>query len=170
MNERGIEDELVVVNALIQDDEAESLDKQFATTQTRLARGHIEICRLPQHVLAALRGMRQHIVKRLGAVTAGDDHRQPKFLAERFQAALAEGLEVVHRLLRRCVLDAVLHCRGALGELAEREVWRKIIVLHTRSFFSELLLLTISVRPLELCYPGCVFPLISGAKVQLNGC
>ena len=113
---------LVVVNALIQDDEAESLDKQFATTQTRLARGHIEICRLPQHVLAALRGMRQHTVKRLGAVTAGDDHRQSKCLAKRFQAVLAEGFEVVHLFGRRLVLDAVLHCRGALGELVQAEV------------------------------------------------
>ena len=32
VNERGIEDELVVVNALIQDDEAESLDEQFPTS------------------------------------------------------------------------------------------------------------------------------------------
>ena len=135
VDERGINDALVKSNGIIRDDEAESLDKQFATTQTRLARGHIEIRRLPQHMLAALRGMRQHAVKCLGAVTAGDDHRQPKRLAERFQAALAEGPEIVHRLLWRSVVNPVFAGRGALGKLADTEVWRKKIVLHTRSFF-----------------------------------
>ena len=146
MNERGIEDELVVVNALIQDDEAESLDKQFATSRFYWVQGsrfkvqilglrHIKVSCLPQHVLAALRGMRQHTVKRLGAVTTGNDHRQTKCLAERFQAALAEHLEVVHRLLRRSVVNPVLAGSGALGKLADAEVWRKKIVLHTRYFF-----------------------------------
>ena len=122
MNERGIEDELVVVNALIQDDEAESLDKQFATTQTRLARCYIEICRLPQHVLAALRAVSQLVVQRFGAKPAGDDDGKTQRFTKRFQRVDAQRLEVVLRLLRRSVVNPVLAGSGALGKLAEREV------------------------------------------------
>ena len=125
MNERGIEDQLVVVNLLAGDDEAEGSDKPLTRRfWFQRAFAHIEVSCLTLHVLAALGAVSQQVVEGLGTESAGDDHRQTKFLAKRFQSARTEAAKVFDSLLRRIVLDAVLDGRGALGELIQAEVRR----------------------------------------------
>jgi len=57
-------------------------------------------------VLALAGGVDEEVVQDLAAVAAGDDHGQLQLLAQRFEGAFAEALQIVNRLLGRAVVDA----------------------------------------------------------------
>ena len=76
MDEVGIEDELVVVDLLVGDDEAEGLDEKFAV-RAAVATSYTEVGSLALPVLAFARVVHKEVVQCLAAVAAGDDDGQP---------------------------------------------------------------------------------------------
>ena len=82
----------------------------------------MKICRLSFHMLTTVRVMSNDVIQSLAAVPARDYHRQAQCLTQRFQRVVAQQLQVLHRLGRRIISNAMFTCRGASDELMQREV------------------------------------------------
>lgn len=108
VDERGIDDELIVVDAVIRDDLSESLDEEFATRETSVPARHVEVSGLTAHVLAGARMVSDALVEGPATVTGTDDDGQAQRIAKRLQRVAAQVSQAIHSLGRRYVGDTVL--------------------------------------------------------------
>ena len=136
VDERGVDNQLVEVNVRFSDNQAERLDEKFPPhSGHRAGISNVEVRSAAYKMLRLAGSVNDNLVQLLAAEPAGDDHRQSQLLAQRFEGVDAQPPQVLHRLRRWHIRDAVLPCRGALGELPQREVrCQNSVVFHKRTY------------------------------------